>query len=84
MRNMKFEDYHKERFEDCLNLFDKNCPAFFAENEREDYSNYLLNLTDTYKVLISKEKVVAVFGISQVKNSNRSRVTWIMVCPNEK
>tara|TARA_R110002167_G_scaffold50547_4_gene147070 strand:- start:7502 stop:8026 length:525 start_codon:yes stop_codon:yes gene_type:complete len=54
------------------------------KQEREDYSNYLLNLTDTYKVLISKEKVVAAFGISQVKNSNRSRVTWIMVCPNEK
>jgi hypothetical protein len=48
-----------------------------------DYSNYLLNLADTYKVFISKEKVVAAFGISQVKNSNRSRVTWIMVCPNE-
>tara|TARA_R110001583_G_scaffold39399_4_gene126217 strand:- start:2182 stop:2466 length:285 start_codon:yes stop_codon:yes gene_type:complete len=38
------------------------------KHQREDYSNYLLNLTDTYKVLISIEKVVAAFGISQVKN----------------
>jgi GNAT superfamily N-acetyltransferase len=81
---MKFEDYSEEIFEDCLKLFDKNCPSFFAENEREDYSNYLLNLADTYKVLISKEKVVAASGISELKSSNRSRITWIMVCPNEK
>jgi len=81
---MIVENYSKERFEDCLNLFDKNCPTFFAKNEREDYSSYLLNLTDTYKVLISNDKVIAAFGITQIKTSNRCRVTWIMVCPSEK
>lgn len=81
---MIFVDYTNEWFNDCLTLFDKNCPLFFAENERNDYSKYLLNLTDDYKVALSDGKVIEAFGLSINKTTNKSRVTWIMVCPTEK
>ncbi|GLX78279.1 hypothetical protein tinsulaeT_16190 [Thalassotalea insulae] len=81
---MRIADYSKERFDNCLMLFDKNCPQFFAENERKEYSNYLMNLTDSYKVVLSNDTVIAAFGIRLINTSNRCRITWIMVCPNEK
>jgi GNAT superfamily N-acetyltransferase len=79
-----FEDYQSGCFDQCMGLFDKNCPTFFAENEREDYAGYLQNLAGSYKVIFDEGKLIAAFGLGVDKDSNRARVTWIMVCPDSK
>ena len=41
---MQFRAYQPADREACLALFDENCPAFFAPNEREDYEAFLRDL----------------------------------------
>ncbi len=63
-------------------LFDENCPAYFAENERADYADYLKNKADHYKVAYLGQKLVAAFGIGFGTKESRARITWIMVSPD--
>lgn len=35
--NLIFCDYSNSHLEDCLTLFDQNCPKYFAIKERQDY-----------------------------------------------
>ena len=81
---MNFENYQDTNLEDCIKLFDKNCPQFFAENERQDYINYLCDKKDSYKIGYSEGDVVAAFGIGVNEELKRARITWIMVCPFAK
>ncbi len=39
--NLIFCDYSNSHLEDCLKLFDQNCPKYFATNERQDYIAFL-------------------------------------------
>lgn len=76
-----FEDYSADYFENCLELFNQNCPKYFATNERQDYIEFLQTPPPKYKVGLIDEKVVAVFGLDIDKTVNRSRITWIMTLP---
>lgn len=79
---MGFIPYEKQHFEACMALFSENCPAYFAENEREDYAAYLKYNQDCYMVLLDAEdKVIAAYGLAFVEAGGRARVTWIMVSP---
>lgn len=81
---MKYENYKVVHFEDCLKLFDKNCPQFFTANEREEYADYLRSTSDLYHVGYIEGKLLSAFGMSINGASSRARVTWIMVCPYSK
>ncbi len=81
---MNFEKYQDDYLDDCLRLFDKNCPQFFAANEREDYKDYLQNNTDTYQIKYLDKEIVAAFGLAVDPFRIRGRITWIMVCPDVK
>ena len=39
--NLIFNSYSDAHLDECLTLFDKNCPKFFATNERQDYDDFL-------------------------------------------
>lgn len=39
--NLIFCAYSNSYLEDCLKLFDQNCPKYFATNERQDYIAFL-------------------------------------------
>lgn len=79
---MTFEDYNEKHLAACLDLFDQNCPQFFADNERQDYEDYLLSNDDAYKVGLVGDDLVAAFGISTDREKRQGRVTWIMASPN--
>lgn len=81
---MKFEPYIPRHLTACLRLFDLNCPAFFAPNERSDYETFLKGPNKDYRVGIRKGKVVAAFGFQVHKRTGRGRISWIMVSPEGK
>lgn len=77
----EFTDYHDRYLDDCLRLFDQNCPAYFALNEREDYRQYLSSASLSYFVGIRQDKVIAAFGLVIKTEANRARLSWILVSP---
>ncbi len=76
---LNFINYSDDHREDCLNLFDENCPEFFAENERADYEKFLSESRSGYWVGISEGIVAAAFGVDVDVKRARARITWIMV-----
>ena len=77
-----FKDYSKSYFNECLSLFDKNCPQYFATNERNDYINFLETPSKNYKVGFVAKAVTAVFGFDIDTINERARITWIMTDPS--
>ncbi len=59
----RFTPYRPARRDACLGLFDANCPAFFAPNEREVYAAFLDDGEGAYTVCLEGETVVAAFGV---------------------
>lgn len=82
--------YQKKYYDDCLHLFDENCPTFFAINERQDYLKFLdSNPSQYYLVKLRKAKqeggIVSGFGlmfehnIADRNSSRRGRLSWMLV-----
>jgi len=60
MELVKYTSLHRT---ECLQLFDLNCPEFFAPNERSYYETYLDCTHEGYRAAILDHKVVAAFGV---------------------
>lgn len=75
-----FEKCRPDLYEAALALFDANCPAFFAPNEREDFERFLLDFGADYRVAIDGKKVLAGFAL-QTASGRRAQIRWIMVHP---
>ena len=81
---VKFQEYAEWHFDACLELFDENCPAYFAENEKEDYKGFLKGAPHSYFIGVVNRKVVSAFGLGFDSNSDRGRLSWILVSPQCK
>ena len=83
---MDFKPYSQDNMAACLELFDLNCPRFFAREERSDYSYFLQQLPDsrsTHNVYLlgwREQRLIACFGVARV-SSETCALTWIMVHP---
>ena len=83
---MEFKPYSQDGMAACLELFDLNCPRFFAREERSDYSYFLQQLpflrsTHTIYLLGWRgQRLIACFGMARV-SSETCALTWIMVHP---
>ena len=64
----------------CRALFDRNCPAYFAPNERADFADYLAMSGHNYRVCERDGAVMAAFGVV-MHAPGRARLNWIMVDP---
>ena len=80
--NVVFQPYQAADYRGCIALFDRNCPEYFAPNEREDYANFLKTDPHGYQVARLEQRVVAAFGLT-VEDAV-GRISWIMVCPDSK
>lgn len=80
----EFDAYAPDLESACLRLFDANCPAFFAPNERPAYAAFLERLAPGYFVKREIGEVVAAFGLSDEGLPARRRLTWIMVHPDRQ
>lgn len=64
----------------CLELFDANCPAFFAPNERADYIEFLEAEPVYYKVCLVDDQIVGAFGLNSFANAEGA-IRWILIRP---
>jgi len=81
--NTQFVDYEISYKLACLNLFDRNCPRFFAVNERTDYDNYLSAKPVGYKCLQLEGQTVGAVGLCEVK-AGIGEMNWILLEPESQ
>lgn len=77
---LEFRSYCANDKASCLNLFDENCPEFFAPNERTDYLEFLNTNPTGYEICVMAGAVVGAFGlIGQSKEA--ASLNWILLSP---
>ena len=64
----------------CLDIFDANCPDYFAPNERSDYKHFLSSVDQGYQVCEVNERARGAFGVFDSSNQN-VRLNWILIDP---
>jgi acetyltransferase (GNAT) family protein len=74
----RFRSYRKDDRQSCLQLFDQNCPASFAPNERDDYEQFLDEAVDRYEVCLMDGQVMGAYGV-YADGPNRLALRWIIV-----
>lgn len=79
--DIQFERYQPQQLESCLALFDQNCPAYFAPNERDDYRNFLTDGPTDYFLGYQRQALLATFGLTPSGDITRGRLSWIQVAP---
>lgn len=66
--------------EACLEVFDSNVPAYFSEDERQEFADFLDALPGPYLVLVDPSgRVVACGGYAVVEAGRRADLCWGMV-----
>ena len=76
-----FRPYCHTDLSACLDVFDANCPAYFAPNEREQYASFLADVPDGYTVCELNSSPVGAFGLSD-DGDNVWRLNWILMQPD--
>jgi GNAT superfamily N-acetyltransferase len=75
-----FRPYRSADQADCLTLFDDNCPAFFAPNERQGYVAFLGSRTTHYEVCLFGNRIAGAFGVLPDEPQGIA-LRWILVSP---
>jgi GNAT superfamily N-acetyltransferase len=75
-----FRPWSRNYREPCLDLFDANCPEFFAANERNDYLRFLETDPGGYELCLIDDEVAGAFGLIG-NDTFRRRLNWIMLNP---
>ena len=65
----------------CLTLFDANCPACFAANERVDFQKFLEHDPQGFLVVEFGAAIAGCFGITTSADPSKARLNWIMIDP---
>jgi len=75
-----FRPYTHADREACLELFDANCPEFFAPNERNDYVRFLDADPKGYEACIVGDRIAGAFGLI-AGDARRMHLNWILLDP---
>ena len=78
MTNITFRPYRDADRQACTNIFDANCPEFFAPNERQEYEEFLDCASGDYEVCEVDGKVLGAFGLF-VNGDNIKALNWILL-----
>jgi N-acetylglutamate synthase-like GNAT family acetyltransferase len=62
-------------------LFEANCPAFFAANERADFVNFLAAAAGGYELCLLDHQVAGAYGLAP-HSSGGFALRWIMLSPH--
>lgn len=79
-RNLRFSPFCARDRSGCLALFDANCPAYFAPNERADYEAFLSAKHEGYRVCCDDSGIVGAFGVYPIDRTNAA-LHWILLAP---
>jgi GNAT superfamily N-acetyltransferase len=77
----EFRPYAAADLSQCLALFDANCPAYFAPNERTDYEAFLRNVPVHYTVGVVAGRVEGAFGLFMQERGGAA-LNWILLSPH--
>ena len=80
MTNILFRAYGDADYVTCLDIFDANCPEFFAPNERQEYEAFLNGDSKGYEVCEVDGRVLGAFGLFD-DGQDVKAINWIMLDP---
>jgi GNAT superfamily N-acetyltransferase len=75
-----FRPYSSDDKSTCVEIFDANCPGFFAPNERAEYVRFLDAAPKAYQLCLLDGQVAGAFGLCGDGIDRRS-LNWIMLNP---
>ena len=78
-----FRSYCSTDFQACTDIFDANCPEFFAPNERQEYEEFLKDVSQAYEVCEVDGQVLGAFGLFD-DGTNEKRLNWILLDPQSQ
>jgi GNAT superfamily N-acetyltransferase len=76
---LSFRPYASADREECLRLFDANCPEFFAPNEGSDYADFLATRSQTYRVCEREGHIIGAYGLNPAEPG--TALNWILLSP---
>jgi hypothetical protein len=78
-----FRPYCSTDYQACTDIFDANCPEFFAPNERQDYEEFLSDVSAGYEVCEVDGRVFGAFGLFD-DGTNDKILNWILLDPQSQ
>ena len=72
----EFRAYRNGDRDACLQMFDENCPEFFAPNEREDYAAFLAGAEGEYTIVLDSGRIAGAFGLAP--HGDALALRWIL------
>ena len=82
MHELIFSDYHPSDRPTCSALFERNCPAYFAIEERPEYQAFLEAEPSQYWLAWADNVAVACYGVTIERDV--ASIDWIMVNPSHQ
>ena len=82
MNELIFSDYHPSDRPTCSALFERNCPAYFAIEERSAYQAFLEAEPKQYWLAWTDNVAVACYGVTIERDV--AGIDWIMVDPSHQ
>ncbi|MGF1711802.1 GNAT family N-acetyltransferase [Vibrio kagoshimensis] len=79
--HIEFKPFEPSDRDACLQIFDENCPLYFATNEREDYSGFLNSFPEGYEVCMVNSHIVGAYGLA-VDDQKNCHLNWILISPD--
>ncbi len=80
MASITFRPYRKSDYQYCVDIFDANCPEYFAPNERDDYVAFLSGAPERYEICVFDGRVIGAFGLFG-DDRDVKRLNWILLDP---
>jgi ribosomal-protein-alanine N-acetyltransferase len=74
--------YETHDQEAVLHLLQLNTPAYFAEEEQEDFIHYLTTERELYYVLLYNQEIVGCGGINFADNNTTGKLSWDIIHPD--
>ena len=69
-----------ESFNDCIELFDLNCPEFFASIEKNDYIEFLNQTKEGYVTIHHDSILIGAYGVHKTSSESASQ-SWTLIHP---
>lgn len=79
--NLKIRAFRNKDRNELLDILKLNVPSYFAEEEIDDYKNFLVESVQKYFIAEVDKKIVGAGGINFQKENRMARISWDFVSP---
>jgi GNAT superfamily N-acetyltransferase len=81
MEGATFRSYCEADYEACVDIFDANCPKYFAPNERQDFEDFLKDKSVGYEVCEVDGRILGAYGLFADGEVTKV-LNWILLDPD--